>query len=131
MSRWKAKSNTVHNVGYHIIWCPKYRRKVLVGDVESRIRDLLYDISGEIGVTIEKMEVMPRRLHLFVSSHPGNAPHYIVQQLKGRTSRALRSQFPGLRSKLPSLWTRSYYLETIGRTSEATVNKYIEDQKKV
>ncbi len=131
MSRWKVSSNTVHNAGYHIIWCPKYRRKVLVGDVESRIKELLYEISAKIGVAIEKMEVMPEHVHLFVTSHPGNAPHYIVRHLKGRTSRTLRSEFPGLLSKLPALWTRSYYLESIGRTSEATIEKYIEEQKKV
>jgi REP-associated tyrosine transposase len=129
MSRWKVSSNTVHNVGYHIIWCSKDRRKVLVGNVESRIRDLVHEISAEIGVTMEKMAVMPEHLH--VSSHPGNARHYIVQQLKGRTSRILRSEFHQLRSKLPTLWTRSYYLETIGHISEETIKRYIEDQKKV
>jgi len=131
MNRWKVSSNTVHNVGYHIIWCPKYRRRVLVGNVESRLKKLLHQISTDIGVTIEKMEVMPDHLHLFVRTHPGNAPHFIMQQLKGRTSRILRTEFPKLRSNLPSLWTRSYYLETIAHISEATIKKYIEDQKRV
>lgn len=129
MSRWQVSSNTVHNVAYHIIWCPKYRRPVLVGAVKERLKELLVMIGEDIGASIETMEIMPDHIHLFVRSHPGNAIHYVVQQFKGRTSRILRQEFDSLRTRIPTLWTRSYYVETVGHISEDVVRKYIEDQK--
>jgi putative transposase len=128
-ARWTTSNKAVYNVGYHLIWCPKYRRKVLVGLVAKRLEELLIEKAGRIGVTIETMEIMPDHVHLFVKASPILAPHYIVQQLKGYTSHELRKEIPALKSKLPTLWTRSYYLETIGHISEATIRKYIEDQK--
>jgi putative transposase len=129
MSRWKHGITTVYNLGYHIIWCPKYRRKVLTGDVEKRLIELLKEKSNEIGVEIETMEIMSDHVHLFVKTPPTAAPHWIVQQLKGYTSRRLRQEFSTLKSRLPTLWTRSYYIESIGHISEDTIRKYIEDQK--
>lgn len=129
--RWTTSNKAVYNIGYHLIWCPKYRRKVLVGDVEVRLRELFLERANEIGVSIEQMEVMPDHVHLFVKSPPTLAPHYIVQQLKGASSRILRDEFPHLKSRLPTLWTRSYYCESVGHISEDTIRKYIEDQKGV
>jgi putative transposase len=126
--RWTHSNTAIFNIGYHLIWCPKYRRKVLVGTVENRLKELLYTKAQEIGTQISQMEVMPDHLHIFVKSTPVNSPHYIVQQLKGYTSRVLRQEFKNL-LKLPSLWTRSYYCESVGHISEATVRKYIEEQK--
>ena len=127
--RWKTSSKSLFNVNYHIIWCPKYRRKVLTGPVEIRLKELLIIKAKGLDCDIEKMEIMPDHVHLFIKSTPVNSPHYIVQQLKGYTSRLLRQEFPGLKSRLPTLWTRSYYLETIGHISESTIKRYIEDQK--
>ena len=127
--RWKTSTSTVYTVCYHIIWCPKYRRKVLEGDVEIRLKELLHEKAEELEIEIEEMEVMPDHLHLFVNATPALAPHHIVQQFKGLTSRRLREEFPSLKSRLPSLWTRSYYIETIGHISEDTIRQYIKDQK--
>ncbi len=129
--RWKRSNKSVYNVGYHLIWCPKYRRQVLVGEIEKRLKELLDIKAMEIGVNIEKIEVMPDHVHLFVKTDPTMSPHFVVQQLKGYTSRVLRQEFPHLKSKLPTLWTRSYYVESVGHISEAVVKKYIEEQKKV
>ncbi len=129
--RWKRSNKSVFNVGYHLIWCPKYRRNVLVGSVETRLKELLVQKAGELGTSIEKMEVMPDHVHLFVKADPTMSPHFIVQQLKGYTSRTLRQEFPTLRSRLPTLWTRSYYVESVGHISESVIRKYIEDQKNV
>lgn len=129
--RWKASNTAVFNLSYHLIWCPKYRRSVLEGDIEKRLTTLLYEKAVDIGLVIEEMEVMPDHVHLFVKAKPVDSPHWILQQLKGYTSRVLRQEFPSLRSRLPSLWTRSYYVESIGHISEETVKKYIEDQKNV
>ena len=129
--RWKRSNKSVFNVGYHLVWCPKYRRNVLVGSVETRLKELLVQKAGELGTSIEKMEVMPDHVHLFVKADPTMSPHFIVQQLKGYTSRTLRQEFPTLRSRLPTLWTRSYYVESVGHISESVIRKYIEDQKNV
>ncbi|TPE42931.1 IS200/IS605 family transposase [Amaricoccus solimangrovi] len=128
--RWKTSSTSVYNIGYHLIWCPKFRRKVLSGHIEVRLRELLMEKAGELGLRIEKMEVMPEYVHLLVKASPADAPQFIVAQLKGYTSFKLRSEFPELKSKLPTLWTRSFYVESVGHLSEATVKKYIEDQKR-
>ena len=129
--RWKRSNKSVFNVGYHLIWCPKYRRNVLVGLVETRLKELLVQKAEEIGTSIEKMEVMPDHVHLFIKADPTMSPHFIVQQLKGYTSRTLRREFPALSSRLPTLWTGSYYVESVGHISETVIKKYIEEQKNV
>ena len=128
-NRWTTSNKAIFNLGYHLIWCPKYRRKVLVGDIEQRLKFLLLEKAKEISVTIEQMEVMPDHVHIFVKTDPTNSPHYIVQQLKGYTSRLLRQEFISLKSKLPTLWTRSYFCESVVCISELTVKRYIENQK--
>lgn len=127
--RWKRSTTTVYNISYHLIWCPKYRRKVLVNDVAKWLEELLLQKAHEIEVEIVQMEIMPDHVHLFVKTTPTNSPHFIVQQLKGYTSRILRQEFPSLKSRLPSMWTRSYYCESVGHISEETIRKYIEKQK--
>ena len=129
--RWIHSNTTIFNISYHIIWCPKYRRKVLVNEVEDRLKTLLVEKAEEIGCEISIQEVMPDHVHIFIKTKPTLAPHYIVQQLKGYTSRILRNEFPKLKSRIPTLWTRSYYCESIGHISEEVVKKYIEDQKNV
>lgn len=127
-ARWTTSNKAVFNIGYHFIWCTKYRRKLLTGEVENRLKILLLGKAEELGISIETMEVMPDHIHLFIKTSPVNSPHYIVQQLKGYTSHELNAEFP-LKKKVPSLWTRSYYCESIGHISTETVQRYIEDQK--
>ena len=127
--RWTTSNKAVYNIGYHLIWCPKYRRKVLLGAVANRLKELLCEKTASIGVHIEIMEVMPDHVHLFVKAPPTLPPHYIVQQLKGYSSHELRKEFPELKSRLPTLWTRSYYCESVGHISQETIRRYIEDQK--
>ncbi len=127
--RWTTSQTSVHNLGFHIIFCPKYRRPVLRGEIRERLIVLLNEKAGELGVKIEPAEVMPNHVHLFVKTTPVLAPHFVIGQLKGYTARRLRSEFSSLVSRLPSLWTRSYYIESVGHISEDTVKKYIEDQR--
>lgn len=127
--RWRTSNKAVYNIGYHLIWCPKYRKPVLKGEIDSRLRELLIQRASDLGISIEQMEIMPDHLHLFIKSSPVHAPHFIVQQLKGHTSRILRREFKTLRTRIPTLWTRSYYCESVGHISEDTVRRYIEEQK--
>lgn len=130
-NRWTHSNKAIYNIGYHIIWCPKYRRKVLIDNVEVRLKELLLEKSKELDCEIDVFEVMPDHVHVFIKSTPVHSPHYIVQQLKGYTSRILRSEFKQLKTRLPTLWTRSYYCESVGNISEESVKKYIENQKNV
>jgi len=127
--RWKKSNKAIYNLGYHLIWCPKYRRKVLVDDVAERISKLLPEIASSIDCCIETMEIMPDHIHIFIKCSPIHSPHFIVQQLKGRSSHTLRQEFPYLKTRLPTLWTRSYFAESVGCISEEVVKKYIEKQK--
>nr|UVX50966.1 MAG: Transposase IS200 like [Bacteriophage sp.]UVY18432.1 MAG: Transposase IS200 like [Bacteriophage sp.]UWG25473.1 MAG: Transposase IS200 like [Bacteriophage sp.] len=129
--RWKTNKSSVYNIGYHIIWCSKYRRNVLTGDIESRLKDLVIQKSNENGWSIENIEIMPDHLHLFIKATPSDSISHIVSQLKGYTSSVLRNEFELLRTRLPTLWTRSFYVETIGHISESVIKKYIDDQKRI
>jgi len=127
--RWKHGITTIYNLGYHIIWTPKYRRKVLVNGVDVRLKEILIEKSKQIELEIASIEVMPDHVHLFVKTNPSSCPQWIVNQLKGYSSRKLREEFPQLKKKLPCLWTRSYYVESVGNISESTIQTYIENQK--
>jgi putative transposase len=118
----------VHDLGYHVVWCPKYRRPVLTGPVNGRCRELLAEKCGERGWAIVALEVMPDHVHLFVKAGPVDSPSHIANQLKGFTSRVLRQEFPHLRSRLPTLWSRSYFVASVGAVSAATVQRYIDTQ---
>ena len=128
-SRYVKNAGAVFNLSYHIVFCPKYRRKVLVGEVEQKLKHILYATAQQYGVLIETMEVMPDHVHLFVTADPTRCVAEIVNRLKGASSRILRQEFPQLTSRLPTLWSRSYYAATVGHVSESTVKKYIENQK--
>ena len=128
-SRYSHNAGAVFSLKYHLVWCPKYRRKVLVGDVEARLKNVLLATAAQYGVLIEAMKVMPDQVHLFVSADPTRCIAEIVNRLKGASSRILREEFAHLKSRLPTLWSRSYYAGTVGHVSESTVKKYIEKQK--
>jgi putative transposase len=127
--RYAKNAGAVFSLKYHLVWCPKYRRPVLTGEVDGRLRQLLSEKAAELGMTIHALEVMPDHVHLFVESDPTRCVAEIVNRFKGFTSRVLRKEFAGLRSRLPTLWSRSYYAGSVGAVSEATIRRYIADQK--
>lgn len=127
--RYSVSKTCEYNLGYHLIWCTKYRRKVLSPKIELRLKELIRKKAEEIEVEIVEMETMPNYIHIFVKSKPTYSPHFIVQQFKGYSSRVLREEFAELRSRLPSLWTRSYFCESVGCISADTIIRYIENQK--
>ena len=127
--RWTNSKTSVYNLAYHLIWCPKYRKKVLVDEVEARLKELIQEKADELNCTIGSMEIMPDHVHLFIKTPPTIGVHFLIRQIKGYTSRVLRKEFKQLKTKIPCLWTRSYYAESVGHISEQTVQKYIENQK--
>lgn len=129
--RYKSSSGCIYNIGYHLIFCTKYRKDVLKDGVLTRIKELILEKANELDIEIPEMEVMSDHVHLFVKSKPTYPVHFVVNQIKGYTSRILRKEFPKVRSKMPCLWSRSYYCETVGHISEDTVRRYIENQYNV
>ena len=124
----KRNAGAVFSLKYHIVFCPKYRKPVLVGDVAARLKALLAFKASEIGATVHALEVMPDHVHLFVESDPTFSPSHLANQFKGFTSHALRQEFPHLRSRLPTLWSRSYYAASVGYVTESAVKRYIDTQ---
>lgn len=131
MSKYTHKKGIVYKNQFHIIFCPKYRRPVLVNGVDARLKEILTETAKDIEVDILAMEVMPDHVHLFLSFDPRLMLHKVVKQLKGKSSNILRKEFPWLRSRMPTLWTRAYFACSVGHVSESVANKYIEAQKKV
>ena len=128
-SRYAKNLGAVFSLKYHVVWCPKYRRPVLVRPVDTRLKALLKDIASEHDMTIHTLEVMPDHVHLFVEADPTLCVAEIVARFKRRTSHDLRQEFPHLRSRLPTLWSRSYFAGTVGNVSAAVIRRYIAAQK--
>lgn len=126
---YNHKEGLVYKNQYHVIFCPKYRRSVLINGVDARLKEILHETAEEKDIVIKSVEVMPNHVHLFIEIDPRQPIHMAVRALKGRSSRLLREEFPWLKSKLPSLWTRSYFCCTVGHINEETVQKYIAEQK--
>lgn len=129
MKQLEKSRSATYNLGYHIIFCPKYRRRVLVGEIEVRLKEVIHEVALENDWQIATLEVMPDHVHVFVKVTPMDSPANIVARMKGRSSLVLRAEFPQLKTRLPSLWTRSYYVESIGSISAAAITKYIDNQK--
>ncbi|MGC9502129.1 IS200/IS605 family transposase [Baaleninema sp.] len=126
---YKSNKNIVFSCKYHVVFCPKYRRPVLTDGVDERFKQIALELSEELGFEIVEQEVMPDHVHLLIDCDPQFGIHRIVKQLKGRSSRLLRSEFPWLKRRLPSLWTNSYFVATVGGAPIAIVRQYIENQK--
>jgi putative transposase len=130
VSRYVKNRGAVYSLKFHLVWCPKYRRPVLVGPVEKRLRELLEQKAIELQATMAALEVMPNHVHLLIETDPRWSVAQLARQFKAFSSHALREEFPHLRSRLPTLWSRSYFAGSCGSVTEAAVRKYIEDQKR-
>ena len=127
----RSNRSVVFSCKYHVVWCPKYRRKVLVDGVDERLKTIVRSTVAEQNGTVIEMEVMPDHVQLLVEVDPQFGIHRLVRLLKGRSSRLLRAEFPRLRSRLPTLWTNSYFVATVGGAPPAVIKQYIENQKNV
>lgn len=128
---FKSKRNVVYSCKYHIVFCPKYRRKVLLNGIDSRLKEISAEVASEMQVDVLDMEVMPDQVHVLCEIDPQLGVHKFVKHLKGRSSRLLRQEFSALRSRLPTLWTNSYLVATVGGAPLAVIKQYIENQKRV
>ena len=128
---YQRDEHRVHLIVYHLIWCPKRRKAILTGPLKERLIQLIQQKSAEKGWDLLELAVQPDHLHLFLRVWPSDSAAEVVKALKGFTSYHLRKEFQSLLSKLPSLWTRSYFASTAGNVSAETIKHYIEAQKGV
>ena len=126
---YKSNKNIVYSCKYHVVWCPKYRRKVLINGVDLRLKELIKSVADEIHVDVIEMEIMPDHVHILMEVDPQFGIHKAVKSLKGYTSKILRQEFPYLRTKMPTLWTNSYFVSTVGGAPLEVIKQYIENQK--
>jgi putative transposase len=108
---------------YHVVWCPKYRRKVLVGPIEMRLKQIIHEVCAEHQAEIEEWEILPDHVHLLLSVDPQLGSHRLMKLVKGRSSRFLRQEFPVLKRKLPTLWTNSSCVGTTGGAPLALIKQ--------
>lgn len=126
---YHSSYSLVYSCQYHVIWCPKYRRKVLQEPLAGRLKALIEEKQSDYGYTVLGMEIMPDHVHLLLDANPQIGIVSIVGKIKGYTSHVLRTEYPWLKKRLPSLWTRSTFISSVGAVSLEVVQKYIENQK--
>ena len=128
-TKYYRTPHLVYDCKYHVIFCPKYRRRILVNGLDELVKTVFRKIAEQKGFQIIEMEVMPDHVHLIIDCNPRFGVMDCVNRLKGISSRRLREQFPHLKTRLPTLWTRSAFISSVGSVSLAAVQKYIENQK--
>jgi putative transposase len=125
----RTNANIAFQCAYHVVWCPKYRRRVIGGRMEQRLKEVIAEVITEKGAWLVELETMPDHVHLLVEVDPQFGVHRLVKAIKGRSSRLLRAEFPWMRSRLPSLWTNSYFVATVGGAPLSVIKRYVETQK--
>ena len=131
MATVRSNNNVAYRCAYHVVWCPKYRRPVIDGAVDVRLKQLIAEVCAERECNLIELETMPDHVHLLVECDPQYGVHRLVKQIKGRSSRVLRQEFDSLRSRLPTLWTNSYFVATVGGAPLAAIKEYVANQRNV
>jgi putative transposase len=125
---YRHKTTSVTLINYHFVWITRRRRKVLIGEVESRLLELIRETAQNLDCEVVAVEIMPDHVHLFLNCPPTLAPDQIMFRIKARTAKVLREEFEHLQ-RMPSMWTRSYFCSTAGNVSSAIIQRYIAEQK--
>jgi putative transposase len=126
---YEHDTHNVHLVVYHIIFCPKRRRKILVSPIRERLQQIIREVAAENTWSVIELAIQPDHVHVFMRSNPRTLPTDIARLIKGRSSHLLREEYPFLK-RMPSLWTRSTLYSTAGNVSSETIQQYIERQSK-
>lgn len=124
-----SNKNIVFRCTFHVVWCTKYRRKLLTPEVEARLKQIAAEVAEETRCIIREMEGNLDHFHMLVDCDPQFGIHRFVKAVKGRSSRLLRQEFSPLRTRVPTLWTNSYFVATVGGAPLAVIKQYIENQK--
>ena len=125
---YRTTNKTIYSCQYHVIWCTKYRRKVLDTQIQGRLKRLILEKQDEYCYQIREVETQPEHVHLLIEIPPTHSVDKIVGKIKGYTSKVLREEYPTLKSRLPSLWTRSKFVSSCGGVTLQVIKDYIESQ---
>ncbi|NEO32716.1 MAG: IS200/IS605 family transposase [Symploca sp. SIO3C6] len=126
---YRRKNTSVSLINYHFVWIVRRRKRVLTGSIKTRLEILIADAARSLDCEVLKLAIEPEHIHLFLNCPPDLAPSKIMHKIKGSTARYIRLEFPELK-KLPSMWTRAYFVSTAGNVASSTIQKYIEAQGK-
>lgn len=126
----KTRSST-YACEYHIIWCAKYRRTVLSTEIQARLKELVLGSQEKHGYIVRAVETMTDPVHLLISIPPTIAVGILIGKITGMTAKVLRDEFRHLKSRLPNLWTRSYFVASTGGVTLQVLKQYVETQKGV
>ena len=129
MINFKSNNNIFYSCKYHVVFCPKYCRPVLINGVDERLKEIIHETSDQMSCEILELEIMSDQVHLLMEVDPQFGIHKAVKRIKGSSSRFLRKEFPWLKSRLPTLWSNSYFVATVGGAPIEVIKQYIEDQK--
>ena len=127
--KYRHETTSVSLLNYHFVWTVRRRKKLLTGRLDDRLKDLIHEAVSDIGGEVIALETHYDHVHLFVNALPKYSPAQLIHKVKGYSSHALRKEYPWLKTKMPSLWTRSYFVSTAGNVSGNTIKQYVEEQK--
>jgi putative transposase len=129
MDEIRSNNNVVYRCTFQVVWCPKYRRPVIEGDIDQRLKQIIREVCAQKNAPIVELETMPDHVQLLLTCDPQYGIHRLVKTIKGRSSRLLRQEFPSLKSRLPTLWTNSYFVATVGGATSEVTKQYVENQR--
>lgn len=125
----KTENHITYDCHYHVVWCTKYKLDLLKDGADDRLKEIICDVAQEFNATVEKIEIMDDYVHLLLDCYQ-HAADKIIRAMKGRSSRILKNEYPFIKSRTPSLWTRRYFIATTGDVQLSVIKKYIENQKR-
>ncbi len=131
LTHYKSNKNIVYSCKYHIIWCTKYRRDIIKNNIEEDLKNIIQNVANDLNVEVLEIETMPDHVHLLVDVDPQFGVHKFIKRVKGKSSRILRDKYQSIRKRVPTLWTNSYFVNSVGGATLDVIKKYIEDQKNV
>jgi putative transposase len=126
----KSNHDSAYSCKHHVVFCPKYRRKVLTGEIAERLKAIIHEVAADLESEIMELETMPDHVHILCEVPPHHGIAKFVRLCKGRSSRLLRQEFPALKSRLPTLWTHSTFISTVGGAPLSLVKQYIQNQQR-
>ena len=129
MDETRSNHSVVYRCTYQVVWCPKYRRPVIEGDVDQRLKQIISAVCADKDAPVIELVTMPDQVRLLLTCDPQYGIHRLVKTIKARSSRLLRQEFPSLRSRLPTLWTNSYFVATVGGPTSEVVKHYVQNQR--
>ena len=127
--KYNSSEHIVFSCQYHVIFCPKYRRGIFKDGLDKRLKEIFIEVADKYEFKIIEMEILPDHIHMIIDCNPRFGIMECVRKLKGTSASILTKEYPEIRTKLPSIWTRSAFISSVGSVSLDVVKKYIEEQK--